>query len=421
MKNLNMFVLYVFAFSLPFYRFLSTYALGIWILVFILQLFHFKKPNLKPLLSFIIIMWLFFLLHFIGITYSANTKEAWTDIILKIPFLIMPFLFLFSIDDIKKNLHRILLSFVAGNFVASLICIVAACIRSLSFTNGTWVFDAELMNHNYSFWEMLANGGNNFMYEPLSIFIHTGYFSLYLVFSVLIIIDFLKKGVIGKTRNTKILWGCLIVFFSIMIYLIFSRAGQIAYFTMLFSYMLYLIFHGGKKILKTAILFVITFLGIIIMSHNERMQNSYRDIKNLFSGEITNNNDRLVIWSVSLDIIKNNFISGVGTGDTKDVLFENYRQNHMEEAVKEKLNVHNQYLETSIQFGIIGFSLLFSLFIFMLWKAIKKQHIILLLFMVINGIFFFFETALNRQAGIFFFVFFLSLFMMSILAPKKEI
>ena len=185
--------------------------------------------------------------------------------------------------------------------------------------------------------------------------------------------------------------------------------------------MLYLIFHGGKKFLKTAILFVITFLGIIIMSHNERMQNSYRDIKNLFSGEITNNNDRLVIWSVSLDIIKNNFISGVGTGDTKDVLFENYRQNHMEEAVKEKLNVHNQYLETSIQFGIIGFSLLFSLFIFTLWKAIKKQHIILLLFMVINGIFFFFETALNRQAGIFFFVFFLSLFMMSILAPKKEI
>jgi O-antigen ligase len=108
-----------------------------------------------------------------------------------------------------------------------------------------------------------------------------------------------------------------------MIYLIFSRAGQIAYFTMLLSYMLYLIFQGGKKFLKTAILFIITLLGIIIMSHNERMQNSYRDIKNLFSGEITNNNDRLAIWVVSLDIIRNN-LSGVGN-DTK-MFFENYRQ-----------------------------------------------------------------------------------------------
>ena len=62
-------------------------------------------------------------------------------------------------------------------------------------------------------------------------------------------------------------------------------------------------------------------------------------------------------------IIKKNFIFGVGTGDTQDSLNNRYLLNGYTDSFKHKLNAHNQYLETFIAIGLIGFSGLISLLI----------------------------------------------------------
>ena len=108
-------------------------------------------------------------------------------------------------------------------------------------------------------------------------------------------------------------------------------------------------------------------------------------------------------------LVNANLITGVGTGDNKDELDELYKERGFKKAEVATLNIHNQFLETSIQLGLIGLMALLALFILPFVKAISNSNILLICFVVINGFFFMFESCLNRQAGVFYFAFVLSL------------
>ncbi|MFH0867222.1 MAG: O-antigen ligase family protein [Bacteroidota bacterium] len=366
-------------------------------------------------------MLVFFLLHLIGLFYSQNKNEGWEHIMLKLPFVFMPLVLFLSADFLREKNNKILLSFVAGNFLASVICLTTAIVRSFTFVNGSWVFNAELMEHyGYSFWQMLANGGNNFMYDALSIFIHPGYFSMFIVVSVLIIIDLLLHREIGKSVIARILYILLLPFFFIMVYLLFARTGMIALFIVLLGYLISITFSGRGKLYKAGILIVFLVAAITIMSNNGRMKNTYNVVNKLLTNpdQITKQDDRIYIWGISLEIIKNNFFTGVGTGDSKDNLMVVYKKEQMEEAQKAKLNVHNQYLETMMQLGLLGLLVLLVVFIWPFIYALKNRNILLMLFVLVNVVFFLFECVLNTQAGVFYFTFVLSLLMF--VRPMKK-
>lgn len=413
-RKLNFFILSLILFTLPFHRLFAVYLCVLWVLVFLLEGKFSQRFSGKKGKGFLFLMLIFFLLHLIGILYSENKNEAWEHIILKLPFVFMPLVLFMSAYHLKEKINKILLCFVAGNLLASVICLIAATVRSFSFVNGNWVFNAELMEHTgYTFWQMLANGGNNFMYDPLSFFIHPGYFSMFIVVSILIIIDLLIHNVIGKSIHAKILYILLILFFCIMVYLLFTRTGLITLFIILLGYFIYTAFRGKGRLYKTGILIIFTVIGILVMGFNGRMKNTYYEVKKIISNpdRITKEDDRLFIWCISLDIIKNNFFIGVGTGDNKDNLMEVYREKQMVEAQKAGLNTHNQFLETTMQLGLPGLLCLLAIFIWPFIYALKNRNILLLLFQIVNILFFFFESGLNMQAGVFYFVLMLSLLM----------
>jgi O-antigen ligase len=129
---------------------------------------------------------------------------------------------------------------------------------------------------------------------------------------------------------------------------------------------------------------------------------------NLKNGQIETKNDRLMIWDVSLNIIKDNFWFGVGNGDIKDKLVENYKKYNIQEALKDKLNAHNQFIETFCAQGIIGFLILWALLIISFIQSLKYKNILLTLFIIIIVIHFSFESMLNSQLGVIFFSFFFS-------------
>lgn len=422
-RKLNLIILVLIAFSLPFYRLFSLYLSVLWILIFLLEgRYRQRFAGRKPERGILILFLLFYFIHLTGLFYSQNKDAAWIDIILKLPFLFMPLFFFISGEQLRGERNKILSSFIAGNFIASVICLLAATFRSLTFFNGHWFFDAELMEHNYSFWKMLANGGNNFMYEALSMFIHPGYFSILAVASVVIVVDMMYHKDAGKSRLSKFLLILLIVFFCIMVYLLFSRTGLIALFLSLFAYSLYAILKAGSTVTRVAMLLlvaVITLGGFFVMSHNGRMKNSYYEIKRFFSdpSSISKNDDRLFIWGLSLDIIKEHPIIGVGTGDSKDELMKKYREKGMADALKARLNVHNQFLETTTQLGLVGLLSLLSLLVFPFIKAFRSKDVKLALIIIVNTLFLFFESALNTQAGVYYFVFMLSVLIM---IPKGE-
>ncbi len=421
--KINFWLLVLLAFSIPFHRLFSTYVFLLWGLssLFILQ--YKQRFSRKKDRTFLWFFLFFFVLHIIGSFYSENSHAASIDITLKLPFIIMPLFMFLSGEYVRENNRKVLLSFVAGNFVASLVCLVAATVRSISVVNGSWTFNSELMDHNYSFWQKLANGGNNFMYEPLSIFQHPGYFSIFIVSSVIFLLDMLLRKEIGKTTFRKVLYIVLIVFFSIMVYLLFARTGLIALLFVFLAYLIYYVLSTKRSFLKLSFILAIAVGGVMVLGFNGRMRNSLDELKAFFSEshQQEDTENRLVIWYNALDIVKSNLFFGVGTGDNKDQLLKMYKERGLKKAEAANRNIHNQFLETTIQLGLIGLFSLLSLLLLAFIKGIRARNPLLICFVVINVLFFMFESCLNRQAGVFYFALVLSLLLFIRPAEKKPV
>ena len=97
---------------------------------------------------------------------------------------------------------------------------------------------------------------------------------------------------------------------------------------------------------------------------------------------------------------------GVTPGNTTDALFEAYKNEGLTGALSKKLNAHNQFLQTFIGTGIIGFMLLLILTLGTgIWAMIKKNYLALL-FSILIILNFLVESMLQAQAGFIFFLFF---------------
>jgi O-antigen ligase len=113
---------------------------------------------------------------------------------------------------------------------------------------------------------------------------------------------------------------------------------------------------------------------------------------------------RLEIWKSSLNIARDNFVFGVGTGDIQDELNKEYKEpgnTGLDNA--NNLNAHNQLLEVLLENGFIGIVFFLSLFVMMTYIAVKEHNHIYLMFNIIVFVSFMFESMLNRLAGVSFF------------------
>ncbi|MGQ9847171.1 MAG: O-antigen ligase family protein, partial [Bacteroidales bacterium] len=125
----------------------------------------------------------------------------------------------------------------------------------------------------------------------------------------------------------------------------------------------------------------------------------------------TKSNDaRWLIWQAGLAVVKENPILGVGTGDVKDALIDEYAKRQMLGAIEKKLNAHNQFLETAVGQGIIGILVFLFVFLIPFIKALKEKNIVWMLFLLLISFNFLFESMLNTQMGVFFFAYFYSFF-----------
>jgi O-antigen ligase len=115
---------------------------------------------------------------------------------------------------------------------------------------------------------------------------------------------------------------------------------------------------------------------------------------------------RILIWEQSINLIKNNFLLGTGVGDANDELYKKYQSNGIDVAFDEKLNAHNQFLQTFIGIGLFGFILLCIISIGQIFIAYNKKNILMFVFFIIISLNFFVESMLQTSAGVLFFVFF---------------
>jgi O-antigen ligase len=337
-----------------------------------------------------LIFFSFFLVHFIGYFFSDNKSEAITAIEIKLSFLAFPILF-YSSKYNSEQVKKIIISFVTGTFLASLLCLLRA------------------------FYLYLFEDKNSFFYSEFSFFLHPSYFAMYLVFSLLLVVIYYPKWLL-HLPNLKFKLVFISLVFLITIFLCSSKMGLITAFFLIPSTLGVLLFKNGYK--KTIIGFILILIFGILISY-KLFPTPFERIKVAFkvsaSSEKIDKTDaestavRILIWQESIKIIKDNFLFGTTAGDANDKLIESYQKEGLTGALIKKLNAHNQFFQTFIGTGIIGFILLMLFTLGAFICGIFKKNFMLSLLSILMIFNFLVESMLQAQAGFIFFMFFFCL------------
>ena len=334
---------------------------------------------------------LYYLLLLLGMLWSQNLNFGYTKLENKLTFILFPFLFSFSNITLKipdwKNIFLFSLFFTLFTY---------ECIASVKFLFYT-DFDTSC-----------------FIDSPFIFFMHRSYFACYLVIGVILIFEKTKQEV-------NILNLFLIIFFTTGIFQSGSKSGTLCLFVVFLVYAGIFFLKYSKKyilLLISALLFLLGYLFFtnnLIKSRFELTAHTLKNFKVKENTSIESNMARLIMWNTSIEVWKEQFVFGVGTGDYDDVLTNKNIEFKNTGVSKERLNSHNQFLNTGVQLGIIGFLVLLMIFIssWLIKPNSTWRNLILIVFFINFQV----ESFLETQAGIVLFCVLLILFF----TPKKDV
>lgn len=120
---------------------------------------------------------------------------------------------------------------------------------------------------------------------------------------------------------------------------------------------------------------------------------------------------RFEYWKTALNIIKDNPVIGVGTGDVPAAFEQEYIRSNSLLGKEWRLRSHNQYLAFAVAFGILGLLWFLLTLIYPLLKVKTGSSYLYITFFIIAVISFFTEDTLETQAGVTFFAFLNSFFL----------
>lgn len=203
------------------------------------------------------------------------------------------------------------------------------------------------------------------------------------------------------------------VIFLTTIFLCSSKMGLITAFLLLPLTLSFVLYNNGyQKVIIGLLIGLIVLIGLaykLFPSPFERMKQAFKvtsSAQNIDKTDVESTAVRILIWKESIKLIENNVIFGTSAGDANDKLIEAYKREGLEGALLKKLNAHNQFLQTFIGTGIIGFVLLLLMTLGVLIYSFIKKNYILSLFSILIIFNFLVESMLQAQAGFIFFAFF---------------
>jgi O-antigen ligase len=344
--------------------------------------------------KYLISFGLLYILYIIGTLYSSELKGgsgAFFDLEVKLALLLFP-LFFSTIDftGIRKDLiKKALYFFVLG-------CII----------NSLFIFNHAVFQYFKDYQTSV------FFYSNLSMIYHPGYLALYYSFALMILLDWTLKN---RRFSFKLVMAILLIlYFQVFIVLLSSKAGISGLFIVLLMIALYfLIFNYLKSIFPVTLSVLLIFSLFLMLALFPQSFNRFSEAGKAISDNSTPENQksdgttaRVVIWKSSWQIIKENPLFGVGTGDIRKELLEKYKENQISISLYNQLNVHNQYLQTFVALGIPGFLVLLAGFVLPGLYALKRKQLLYLSFLTLFAVHILVESMLERQAGVVFYAFY---------------
>lgn len=387
-RKAHYFIAILIAFTLPFGK-ITPLFIGLLLVNWIVEADFKTKFNnfIKNKLAVLFVS--LYLIHVLGLIYTNNMASGLFDIQVKLSLLIFPFIFA-SKPLLKIELHKVFYAFTIG--------LVYASIYLLSRAVSLYYFENEIA----------------FFYQKFTGLIHSSYISMYLNLAIVwLLLEYFNKKR-EKIRFSKLATIVLMVFFSFIIVLLVSKSGLITLALIYISTLCYLILIRKKYIIG-ALGIVLIVSSLVLVNRfapavQNRIDNFLGAIHTESNTETTESTSvRMLIWKSSNQIIKNNFLFGVGTGDAQDVLNAEYSKKNITNALNRNLNAHNEFYQVFICLGIVGFIILVLNLFYPIIYYSKKADYLYIIFLLIITFNFLSESMLETQAGVMFYAFFNSI------------
>ncbi|MEM6718252.1 MAG: O-antigen ligase family protein [Bacteroidota bacterium] len=371
-RQLQITLLCAFGLLMPFSRVVNLNMILIVLLVLLAipQGIHVKKQQASPIQKTLFSLFIFFGIILVAILYTENTKKGFQILTRSLPILLIPLSVLFIKGFSKKEIQQILKYYIIGCVLSILYCFILAAL-------------------NYSEDPLPLTQG--FTYFTLPLDFHPSYLAMYSVFAFCAFIT------IFDWKASKKRWIPYASWFLLLLFLLFlkSRAPLLTLMSVTF---LMLIKNVDRKI---AILITVPIVASILFFASDLLEllSQGRNITLTLA-------DRLDIWTSAMDIIQENSIVGVGTGDYQIELDKQYYTTGFDKGIDQKFNCHNQFLQTVVSYGLIGFLSLGAILFFIFKKGLQTKSFLPYYFLTCVGILMFFDSILILQHGVYFFSFF---------------
>jgi O-antigen ligase len=280
------------------------------------------------------------------------------------------------------------------------LCLALECRIIITMINSEYNFIDNFFSYTYTYENLTTEN----IIQPV-------YLGIYIVLANIFCLTAIKNK---PGKGETVISVLILLFNTFFLFQLGARSAILQNILLIGSYTIYL-FYLEKKILLGTIIIITIAVAIVMLYVSSgftrmRMQGTLTEIT---SRDLKKDDpkSRMIIWPCALEIIQNNWIMGVGTGDSESKLMDSYKKHNLIELYESKLNAHNQYLTIIMRHGLLGvLGILVSIVLPMVIYC-RDKNIEAFLFTVLVAFFFLTENVLSRAQGVIFFSLFQSIFL----------
>lgn len=398
-KNFKYLIPFLFIF--PFFK--ENIATLLFILLVLNTIFYSyknKKFNVsKKIILFTIPFWIIF---FISIFWYSDFQDL-KPIKNSLLFLLFPIIFL---NIPKENFSNEKL-----NFYFDILKYVVFIISISYFLAFFYFYDYEhLFQYKYNIPKF-----RDFIYYEIPFFrIHPTYFTSILIFTT----AFSTLKIITEKKWSEIIF---VLTFITTCFALLAKLNMV-FLVLMLVFLIIFKFKIAKKYKILAII-LLSIGSTIMIKYVPGVKNRFVEVVNSYNNppegmSYDSTNIRMAIFNCSKQIAKDNFLTGVGFTNTKNVILDCFKSNYDSEFYKNKKYLtHNYFMYILLSGGIFGL-LFFLYYIFTIIRFTLKINSFLLYVVVSNVLLVcLIEDFFYRQFGLFYF----SLIFFCYLNNKREL
>jgi O-antigen ligase len=348
------------------------------------------RPTRKKIIYFLPVF-AYFLFMLTSLLYSKHPGRGFDLLIQKSSFLAIPLLLLFA-DFSRKLARKGVRFFVLGTLIVSILYFVMGLYHSTQLGNGMLCIIPGFSSDNIGLLDTIIHN-NYLMGDDFSFLMHPTYFGVLLALSIAIVVFTL----IHEHKSMLIQRIAIPVFIveSMALVLLSTNGALMSAIILAVLLIILTIRYRHYLDLKKYWLILVAMILLSGVAYNPQFQ--------VLSGRSSGSDEntmRLKARQITVSIIKEHPVLGVGNGDLYDILEQKYEEQGLVKMKGLRINPHNQYLHTWAETGIFGLLSVMWILGTMIWFGIKRRNFLMIVFVVLFGVSMYFESMMNRYWGI---------------------